>query len=126
MKTFTVYDATGAILYLFNGSQEILELNLLDGQAFIEGEYLSTDYKVVGGVAIAKTDDEKLPSLDSALLELRDKRNIELSLSDWTQSPDSPLSEAQQQSWRDYRQALRDLPENTTDPLNPTWPSKPS
>ena len=25
-----------------------------------------------------------------------------------------------------YRQALRDLPANTSDPANPTWPTKPS
>lgn len=25
-----------------------------------------------------------------------------------------------------YRQALRDLPANTSDPSNPTWPTKPS
>lgn len=27
---------------------------------------------------------------------------------------------------RAYRQALRDLPANTSDPKNPTWPTKPS
>jgi len=27
--------------------------------------------------------------------------------------------------WMDYRQALRDLPANTTDPANPDWPVKP-
>ena len=27
---------------------------------------------------------------------------------------------------RAYRQALRDLPANTSDPRNPTWPEKPS
>ena len=27
---------------------------------------------------------------------------------------------------RAYRQALRDLPANTSDPQNPTWPTKPS
>ena len=26
---------------------------------------------------------------------------------------------------RTYRQALRDLPANTTDPTNPVWPTKP-
>lgn len=29
------------------------------------------------------------------------------------------------QVWMDYRQALRDLPANTTDPANPVWPTKP-
>ena len=29
-------------------------------------------------------------------------------------------------AWKTYRQALRDLPANTSDPSNPTWPTKPS
>ena len=29
-------------------------------------------------------------------------------------------------AWKTYRQALRDLPANTTDPENPPWPTKPS
>ena len=28
--------------------------------------------------------------------------------------------------WKTYRQSLRDLPANTSDPANPTWPTKPS
>jgi hypothetical protein len=36
-----------------------------------------------------------------------------------------PNDEAKQ-AWLDYRQALRDLPANTTDPENPVWPPLPS
>lgn len=31
----------------------------------------------------------------------------------------------QKTAWSSYRQALRDLPQNTTDPFNPVWPIKP-
>lgn len=34
-----------------------------------------------------------------------------LQSSDWTQSPDSPLSAESKQAWATYRQALRDLPQ---------------
>ena len=34
-------------------------------------------------------------------------------------------TEEVKQAWLDYRQALRDLPANTTDPSNPTWPVAP-
>jgi hypothetical protein len=34
-------------------------------------------------------------------------------------------SEEAKQAWLDYRQALRDLPANTTDPENPVWPTPP-
>lgn len=30
------------------------------------------------------------------------------------------------QEWLDYRQALRDVPQNTTDPFNPVWPVAPA
>lgn len=53
--------------------------------------------------------------------KLRADRDIALSASDWTQMPDSPLTDAEKQAWAAYRQALRDLPE-TGGP----WPSKPA
>lgn len=54
---------------------------------------------------------------------LRNKRNLLLSACDWTQLPDSPVNVA---IWADYRQQLRDLPQNTIDPNNPVWPTEPS
>lgn len=60
------------------------------------------------------------------LQALRSQRDELLSQSDWTQFNDSPLDNTKKQEWATYRQALRDLPANTTDPANPTWPTKPS
>ena len=57
--------------------------------------------------------------------EHRRTRNSLLTESDWTQMPDSPLTDAKKAEWAIYRQALRDLPSSTTDPSNPTWPDKP-
>ena len=54
---------------------------------------------------------------------LRNERNDLLDQSDWTQIVDAPVDAA---AWATYRQALRDLPVNTIDPRNPTWPSKPT
>ena len=51
---------------------------------------------------------------------LRRRRQVDLSSSDWTQAADSPLSDAKKAEWATYRQQLRDLPANTTDPANPT------
>jgi hypothetical protein len=53
---------------------------------------------------------------------LRGVRNNLLSESDWTQLPDAQVNAA---AWATYRQALRDLPANTADPVNPVWPTKP-
>jgi len=43
--------------------------------------------------------------------ELRDKRDRRLESSDWTQMPDSPLSDSKKAEWAAYRQALRDIPQ---------------
>ena len=55
---------------------------------------------------------------------LRVERNKLLIATDWTQTPDIP--ESIRTKWASYRQALRDLPATTSDPSNPTWPTKPS
>tara|TARA_R100000406_G_scaffold83801_1_gene66505 strand:+ start:1734 stop:2075 length:342 start_codon:yes stop_codon:yes gene_type:complete len=52
---------------------------------------------------------------------LRLRRNELLAETDWWASSDRTMT-AEQTA---YRQALRDLPANTTDPENPTWPTKP-
>lgn len=54
--------------------------------------------------------------------KLRNERVKLLAASDWTQVPDAPVD---QQAWATYRQTLRDLPANTTDPRNPVWPTRP-
>ena len=53
-------------------------------------------------------------------------RNMRLAESDWTQLADAPLSSSKKIEWAAYRQALRDLPANTTDINNVHWPTKPS
>ena len=53
---------------------------------------------------------------------LRRQRDQLLAETDWWVFPDSPDATAEQLA---YRQALRDLPANTTDPANPVWPTKP-
>ena len=55
---------------------------------------------------------------------LREERNRKLAETDWTQSRDVTLSN--DNAWKTYRQTLRDLPANTSDPRNPSWPTKPS
>jgi len=56
---------------------------------------------------------------------LRDLRNFKLRECDWVLMSDVVMTEEVKQAWLDYRQALRDLPANTTDPENPVWPVAP-
>ena len=63
-------------------------------------------------------------------VDLRIARNQLLSESDWTQMPDSQLSDSKKAEWVTYRQALRDVPANANAELASlngfVWPTKPS
>ena len=54
------------------------------------------------------------------------KRANLLLATDWTQANDSPLSEAEQISWKVYRQALRDITESSGYPKIFNWPVPPT
>ncbi len=54
-------------------------------------------------------------------INLRQTRNRLLSETDWWVLPDRTCTQEQ----LNYRQALRDLPNNIVDPSNPNWPIKP-
>ena len=123
----TIYNKkNGEILGTVSGVNSSVEN---DDEGFLDGVYDALDYKVVNGQAVAKTDAEKqlYDNVRNAetINSLRDKRNVFLLKSDWTQSPDSPLTDAKKAEWRTYRQALRDIT-NTSDPVNVTWPIQPS
>lgn len=61
-----------------------------------------------------------------ALETLRRKRDSTIDKTDKYATIDYPhATEEVKQAWLDYRQALRDLPANTTDPENPVWPVAP-
>ena len=69
---------------------------------------------------------ETTPIPDEVFWErLRNQRDRRLFMSDRTQLSDTPLTSSQKTTWATYRQELRDLPENTEDPKNVTWPSQP-
>tara|TARA_R100000278_G_scaffold120334_1_gene102640 strand:- start:99 stop:479 length:381 start_codon:yes stop_codon:yes gene_type:complete len=99
-------------------------------EGFLEGYYDAINYKIVDGVAVLRSENEKqslISQRDVYTLEsLRSDRDDLLAASDWTQSPDSPLSDNKKAEWATYRQQLRDLPANTSDPANPSWPENPS
>ncbi len=73
-------------------------------------------------------DKDKVEKAHAAIViehqwaELREERNKLLAETDWMVLSDTTkISDA----WKTYRQALRDLPANTSDPTNPTYPTKP-
>jgi len=71
---------------------------------------------------IKSPEEIQAEKIETAWERLRSIRNTKLMNSDWTQVADSPVDQA---AWATYRQALRDLPANTTDPFKPVWPQEP-
>lgn len=67
---------------------------------------------------------DKAKSLDreSVASEVRKKRDILLSNTDWTQMKDTALSEEKQQKYAIYRQALRDIPQQIGFPYDVVFP----
>jgi len=62
------------------------------------------------------------PSEEQLAAQARSQRDALLSQSDWTQVSDAPVD---QTAWAEYRQALRDLPQQAGFPTEITWPVKP-
>jgi hypothetical protein len=64
-------------------------------------------------------------SEEKAAANVRTKRNILLSYSDWTQLQDSPLDQDTKVAWAAYREELRMIPDQQGFPWDIQWPVKP-
>lgn len=125
----TIYNSdTGIILRNVSGLGDMTN-NVKSGESYIEGTYSTDNFIVVDGVAVAKSSEViTQQNKTQAQLDLRNYRGAMLDSSDWTQTPDSPLSDTKKQEWQTYRQALRDLPAAYTDIESVdevTWPTAP-
>lgn len=81
------------------------------------------------GKAIVELDGrpqavEPQPDLETIAASNRLRRNKALAASDWTQLPDSPLSETERAEWKAWRQELREL-ELTRPIADEEWPADP-
>ena len=116
---YTLYKSNGHWLADVDctGDVPTLELN----QQVVSGEH-GRDTMLIDGTVCPVSGDALVEYDDSLMDELRSTRDLILKSSDWTQVPDAPVDQA---AWATYRQALRDLPQNTEDPSAPLWPTKP-
>jgi len=104
--------------YVWNGSEWTLERNTTEIERF--------------GFTLADFPDAPVPEmpaynpderqLEQEADEARTQRDALLSQSDWTQVPDAPVDQA---AWAEYRQALRDVPQQAGFPTEITWPQIP-
>ena len=122
---FTLYNtSTGEIVGHFTGFTESERSEIVGSdQSYILGAYPVGEFSHVrDGVAVPRVTVIDHAANNTAT------RNALLAESDWTQMPDSPLSDADKTAWQTYRQALRDLPTHANWPeLQPSdWPNQPA
>ena len=96
-----------------------------------------TEWKGPGDVPSDEELNAKLIELkkNEPFKLLREERNRRLAETDWTQLKDVDSDIIRERNWKNYRQALRDLPSKSTPKLNSfggldmssvNWPDKPS
>jgi len=71
---------------------------------------------------LSLVEDTSKPDTNPYWKALRAERDRRLLACDWTQLSDCPLETSQKEAWTTLRQALRDIPENTSDPEAVIWP----
>lgn len=65
---------------------------------------------------------EQQAEADAQSNRVRVDRTLRLQATDWTQLADAPVD---REAWANYRQALRDIPDQQGFPWNVQWPSQP-
>lgn len=75
----------------------------------------------INGAWVVDNEIRQLPQ-SVAEANIRNKRNMLLSDCDWTQLADASVDSL---AWANYRQALRDIPQQAGFPYSITWPPKP-
>ena len=129
MRSFVIYNSDGKILRSGQVDDDTSQIQdaATEFELLVDVPENIEDYVVSAGALVLKPQSE----IDAVKAEtdwriLRGERNALLAATDWTQAVDAPLTDAKKAEWAAYRSALRSMPDNTTDPANPTWPSKPS
>ena len=116
-----VNDATSIVenVIVWNGnSTTFTPENGLTAYILDANQICAPGYTKNGGVYVPS-----LVASTELMAEFRAERNLLLTASDWTQLPDAPTANAA--AWKQYRQALRDLPQQTVYPDAPQWPTAP-
>lgn len=123
MTTFHFYElATGLFTGAsFSGPDKFLSLNTPPGFGAFSGV---EDWRTVRVVDGALVPHEPAPADDAAAI--RALRAQALADTDWLALRAIETGEAIPVAWRDYRQALRDLPSQPGFPASVQWPVPPS
>jgi hypothetical protein len=132
---YSIYINNGKIIKLLDCDN--IEQQLLDGESYIDGWFNDSEYYVEDSQVIQMlpkpnqysvfnyTTKQWVENEQIAIVNVSDKRQKLLYSTDWTQLPNGPFNQQQQEAWAVYRQQLRDIPEQSGYPFNVVWPTPP-
>lgn len=86
----------------------------------LENEVVETE--IYRDLTIQEIEEKQNIILQRKWNQVRQKRNGLLRDCDWTQLDDSPVTKT---TWLSYREQLRNLPQNFSDPDSVIWPQPP-
>jgi Phage tail assembly chaperone protein len=132
--TDEVLEALGADV-VFEGPQATpqnhYQFSMRQGVEQIEGKWYT---KYILGPIFTDNEDATAVEQEAAYIAQKDAAQAEsvrsqraqlLKDSDWTQLDDTPFDNAKKMAWANYRQALRDIPDQAGFPWDIQWPDKP-
>lgn len=148
--SFIIYNKEGKIVKTIETKDhKMAEAQVQEGEMIIRAEGKPNTHYVRGGKVVALTEKqlkeyrnpptghawnwENLKNeqvVDDAELneqlanKARTKRNELLKDTDWVMFTDSPLNAEQMLKYKEYRQALRDVPQQKGFPKKINWPTK--
>ena len=148
IRRYTAYNSeTGEIVSSFSGDETNAQANTPEGCILVDGQYSHMQGYFSNGVLVDYTPDQiaakrerpSYPAIwDNAAMhwvdkrpiievekDVRTKRAALLSDSDWTALADVPLSQQQRLDWAAYRQALRNVTNQSGFPIDIIWPVSP-
>jgi len=116
-------------MYKINYTQNGIPVSIQNGNMSIPIDEGNTDYR-----KFVEWNNKQLTPIDytssiPVTLSWRDvkgRRNQLLSESDWTQLPDAVLTLEEKSAWQNYRQKLRDIPQDYATPDDVIFPTPPN
>lgn len=141
MKTYACYEPSGQYIVTGTCENDLTEYDIPDGCSVYYGEVsIVTQYHDIAtntpaekgarpsdGYTFNYTTKSWEPDTGYLIYKIGVVRLQKLQESDWTDTASAPtrLGQTLYAQWQTYRQALRDIPEQSGYPLNVVWPTPP-
>ena len=126
---YIIYKSNGDIVSQVECPEGEAENYISDELSYMEYSESAVNKIIVDGKVVDKEMEPTGTIIESSIEPtIVQHRNGLLYESDWTQSPDSPLSDSKKAEWTTYRQAIRDIPQTYSDATSLDdiiWPTKP-